>query len=340
MDLKEKENKGMTQEKVEGKAVQEEPVLFKEPEKRTCKGMGTWVLGLIIIGVFYFMSGTPQITGVGTLKAQKYIKLQAAVPGTLKEIVRKKGDLVQAGEVLAHFENAEIIKELGLKKKALQISDEELSGFRQKEAYLKTKNERATVLFENGVIGKSDFEKVALEYGDFQKRVSLHIKKMEALKEELAYLENESGKLGLKAPFTGVLLSDSTEKLSNYFTREDDVFEIGNPASFFLEMAVKENQIEKVHIGDRAFIQFAALPQKKYSGVVTSIGVKTNQEVEKVFKVRHVVVCEIKLNEEMTGLRYGMKAHVTIQGAGGSVQGLRKKLITKGESYFDGAFKS
>lgn len=330
----------MTQEKVEGKAVQEEPVLFfKEPQKKKSGGMGFWILGLIIVGGFYFLRGTPQIAGTGTLKAQKYIKLQAGIPGTLKEMVRKKGDQVQAGEVLARFENPEIVKDLALKKKMLEMSDEEIGALRQTEAYFKNKNERASVLFENGVIGKSDFEKVALEYGDFQKKVSLHLKKKEVLKEELTYLENEAGKLDLKAPFTGVLLSDASEELSNYFKREDDVFEIGDPASLYVEMPVRENQIERVHVGDRAAIIFDAVPLKKYTGVVVNVGVKTNQEVEKVFKVRHVVVCEIKLNEETGGLRYGMQARVALQSAPGGMQGWRSKIFAKGESNFDGAIK-
>lgn len=330
----------MTQDKVERKVIQEEPSLFKEPEKRRSKGIGVWALGLFIFGAFYFLNATPQTAGVGTLKAQKYIKLQAAVPGVLKEIMHKKGDLVQAGDTLARFENAELIKNFAVKKKSLEISDEELKGLQQKEAHLKTKNERAAILFENGVIGKSDFEEVTLEYGEIQKKVLLQFKKNEGMKEELVYLETEAGKLDLKAPISGVLLSEPSERISNYFKLGDDVFEIGDPASFYLEMPVRENQIEKIHVGDPASIRFDAMPSKKYSGVIMSIGVKTNQEVEKVFKVKHVVVCEIKLNEEAAGLRYGMQARVTLRSTGGSVQGLRNKLLTKGESYFDGAFKS
>ena len=220
------------------------------------------------------------------------------------------------------------------------MSDEELIGLQQTEAYLKTKNERAAILFENGVIGKSDFEKVALEYSDFQKKVSMNVKKKEALKEELTYLESVVGKLDLKAPFTGVILSDPSEMLSNYFKQEDEVFEVGDPASLYVEMPVRENQIEKVHVGDRADIQFDAVAVKKYSGLVVGIGVKTNQEVEKVFKVRHVVVCEIKLNEETAGLRYGMQARVMLRSSAGGMTGWGKKIFSKGESNFDGTFKS
>lgn len=330
----------MTQEKTEGKATPEEPVLFKEPEKKKSGGMGIWILGLVIVGGFYFLKGTPQIVGTGTLKAQNYVKLQAGVPGTLKEIVRRKGDQVQAGEVLARFENPEIVKDLSLKKRALEMIEEEIGALQQTEAYLKTKNDRAAVLFENGVIGKSDFEKAALEYGDFQKKVSLQAKKKEALREELTFLENEAGKLDLKAPFTGILLSDASERLSNYFKKEDDVFEIGDPASFYVEMPVKENQIERVHVGNRATVMFDAMPSKKYTGVVVNVGVNTNQEVEKVFKIRHVVVCEIKLNEVTSGLRYGMRARVALQSVSIGVQDKwKRKIFQKEESDFDGAIK-
>src|SRR3989338_3678712 len=238
----------MTEEKIEGKPGQEEPVLFKASGKKISKGIGAWWMGLVIIGVFYFLSSTAQITGTGTLKARKYTKLQTAVPGTLKEIIHKQGDVVSAGEILARFENSEIVKNLSLKRRSLEVSEDELSGLQQTEAFLKKKNERAAVLFENGVIGKSDFEKVLLEHDEFQRKVSLQVKKKEALKEEVNFLENETSKLDLKAPFAGILLSDPSEKLTNYFKKEDDIFEIGDPASLYVEMPVRENQIEKIHI--------------------------------------------------------------------------------------------
>ncbi len=330
----------MTQDKTDGKITQEEPSLFKEPEKRKSKGRGVWLSALVIFGVFYFLSSSSQITGTGTLKAQKYTKLQTAIPGNLKEMIHKKGDVVQAGEILARFENTELVKNLSVKKKFLEMSEEELTGLQQTETFLKKKNERAAVLFENGVFGKSDFEKVTLEHDELQKKISLQTKKTEALKEEVNYLGDETSKLDLKAPFTGILLSDPSEKVSNFFKQEDDVFEIGDPVSLYVEMPVRENQIEKIHIGDRADIQFDAVSLKKYSGVVVGIGVKTYKEVEKVFKIKHVVVCEIKLNEETTGLRYGMQARVMIRGAAGGMQGWRSKIFAKGESNFDGAFKS
>ena len=330
----------MTQEKVEGRAVPEEPVLFKEPVKKASKGFSIFICSLIVIGVFYSLSSDSKITGTGTLKAQKYTKLQTAVAGTLKEMIAKKGNVVKAGEVLARFDNPELIKDLSLKRKSLEMSEEELAGFQQREVFLRKKNERAAVLFENGVIGKSDFEKVSLELDEFQKNVSLQVKKKEALQEEVKYFEGEISKLDLKAPFEGIILSDPSERVTNYFKQEDDVFEIGDAASLYVEMPVRENQVEKIHIGSRADIQFDAVSSQKYSGLVVGIGVKTNQEVEKVFKVKHVVVCEIKLKEDTAGLRYGMQARVIIRSSAVGMQGWRNKIFPKGESNFDGAFKS
>jgi len=85
----------MTQERVEGRAVPEEPVLFKEPVKKASKGFSIFICSLIVIGVFYSLSSDSKITGTGTLKAQKYTKLQTAVAGTLKEMTAKKGNVVK-----------------------------------------------------------------------------------------------------------------------------------------------------------------------------------------------------------------------------------------------------
>ncbi|HRK61732.1 MAG TPA: efflux RND transporter periplasmic adaptor subunit [Candidatus Omnitrophota bacterium] len=327
----------MTQEKSDGKL--EEPILFKEPDKKSTKVRGAWFFILLLTGGFYLLSGTGQTRGEGTLKAYKHVTLQAQVPGRLIEIMRKKGEAVQMGEILAHFENSGFPNKLALKQKSLEINEENLKGIQEKESHLKAKIDRASILSENGVIGKSDFEDISLEYKSAQKEVLLQTKQVEALREEVAYLTSEIEKLKLKAPIAGVLLSDPSEKIYTHFDVGAEAFEIGDPSSFYVEMPVRESQIGSVHIGDSAAIQFDAVPLRKYSGIIVGIGVKTDQEVEKVFKVKHVVVCEIKLNEDVSGLRFGMQAKVVIHSARKIIPNFIRNSKPKGESDFDGTFK-
>ena len=65
----------------------------------------------------------------------------------------------------------------------------------------------------------------------------------------------------------------------------------------------------------------------------------TYKQVEKVFKVKHVVMCEVRINQAPSDLRYGMQARIAITSSiipGGDLKPIK---IKKENLNFDGIFK-
>ena len=95
MDLIQRKVKNMTDakapEKMHGNAPTEEPMLFEEKEDKKSTGWWrlVWVAGLCA-GVFLFWP-KGEIRGDAVLQAARFVKLDVASPGILKELFYEKG---------------------------------------------------------------------------------------------------------------------------------------------------------------------------------------------------------------------------------------------------------
>jgi hypothetical protein len=79
-------------------------------------------------------------------------------------------------------------------------------------------------------------------------------------------------------------------------------------------MMVPEKVVERVKVGNSVKARFQAFSWKTYSGTVTKVGPRTTEEIEKIFNVKYVISCEIKLDEFPANVKYGMRAHVMVSG--------------------------
>lgn len=329
----------LTAESVEEKTVQEEPRLFKTPDKKQRSfPFGILVWAVLVIGAVHFFSPSGEISGIGTLKAKNFAQIEAPSASTLIEVIHKKGEMVQKGDVLAKFSNPELAQKLLEWRKKFEIFEEESKTIERDLSFSKIKLDQAGILVENGVIGKTTFGNAEHEYNNLQQKLSQESKEKELLQKEVDYLEQTVSKLELRAPFAGVLLSDPWQRTGGLFKPGDVVYEIGDPGSFYVEFPVVESQVQRIQVGDRARIRFEAVPERLFDGQVTAIGVRTNKEVEKVFKIKHVVICEIQVDQIPASFRYGMQAQINIK-HGGMPKILRKNIFSKGGTQNDKPFE-
>ena len=294
--------------------LRKEPQLFEEnqADKRIKKKNYFFFFfsGLILIAFVLWPKAIMKTEGV--LQAEKFIKLELKNSGTLKEVFHKKGDNLEKDELIANFENPELLKfqrqteiEIG------QLEDEKYI-LTQKQKHFSKVRERKRILYENGAIGKQQLEKAEFDDGVLTQEFQILEKKIQSAKRELIYLEEEIKSLQLKAPFKGVLLTDPIESLGNAVQKGGFVLEMVDPETYFLEVLIPEEDVQKISIGSKVEVKFHALPNGIHTGQVVQIAPRTSEYVEKVFKIKHVVSCEIKLEEWPSNLRYGMRASVKI----------------------------
>ena len=306
-----KENQAETKEK----RVEDPVLFFEDPPKK--KG-GKWPIFILILlaaglGFYFLFLKVPVIHGEAVLQARERVEIGIKTPGVLTEIIRKKWDRVTQGEILARFENREIASEIEERKLEIERAKLDRSVIQKKIDFLGREIERKTILAENGVIGQALLEKAALEIDQQSELIKSKEKEIEAIEGRVLFLNEKLKTLEIKAPFSGVVIEDPSPKLGNYLKEGDMIFEIADPSSFYLEFPVPEVQVNRIRIGSQVTVNFFARPNQSFQGEIVKIGSKTEKEVEKVFKVRHVVPCEINLKETLPEPRIGMRAEVIIR---------------------------
>lgn len=291
----------------------EEPQLFEEKAEK--KGIGKIKLtfsALFLISVFLLW---PRgiIKGEAILQAKNFSKMGLTSSGVLKELLHEKGELVKAGELIARFENAELLKRHAQEQLRLERLKENKSILEEKAGFYEKERERSEILHENSVIGRALLEKATLDAKTASKELVILEKEIESAQKETEYLKSRVEALELKAPFDGMLLTDPSDHVGSPVKEGEFVLEIADPKTYFLEFLIPEKDIEKIKVGNKVKARFRAFPWKTYSGEITRIAPRTTEEVEKVFKVKHVIPCEIKLHETPANLKYGMRAQIQIQ---------------------------
>ncbi len=298
--------------KMQGNVPAEEPMLFEEkPEKKSTGWWRlVWIAGLCVAVLFFWPKG--EIRGDAVLQAAKFVRLEVVSPGILKELLYGKGASVKKGTIIARFENPEVTRTLEEKKQSLEIANHEKIRLQNREGFLQKEKERIAILYENGAVGRDTCEKADFELLDAREELAGKEQEIKSFEEEILFLKERIEALVLKAPFDGVLLNDPKDHLGGYFKEGDLVFEVADPESYFLELLVPEKQVKEIKVGNKVQASFYAYPERRIIGEVVRVAPRTIEQVEKVFKVRRVVSCEIKLLNLSPDVRYGMQASVRI----------------------------
>ncbi len=294
-----------------GEGTAGEPSLFEERAEKKRKGNPFFLIILLFLPLIFF-SRAHLIQGEAVLKAHEFIELGPTTEGILKEVIARAGDTVEKGKLVAHFENPGLSEGLAQAKLRLEVLAHELKRLLNRKEFLGKEKGAKTILFEIGAVAKRALETVDFELNQTLEEIAIKEKEIEAAKAQILFLKERLESLDLKAPFRGIVIRDQAQRTGNLIKEGEPMIELCDPASFYLEFSVREQEAERLKIGDEARIRFHAIPWRSYRGRVERIGRKTVEEVEKVFKVKHVVLCEIKLDEIPENARYGMRALIKI----------------------------
>ncbi len=300
-------------EQTANRTYDEEPSLFEEKKEVEKKGKGKIFFFILILGAAIIFWPRGIITSESVLQAERLAKIGLTSSGVLKELLCEKGARVKKGAVIARFENPEIQRKFEERKLALEILRLDKARLEKKTEFHSQEKDRKQILFENGVSGRAEFERAAHELDEAKEELAIKGKEIESAEGEVEFLKTRVESLDLKAPFDGVLLTYPGAQVGSPFREGEFVLEFADPESYFLEVLVLEKEIHKVALGNSVEAKFQAFPWKTFKGEVVRIAPRTMDEVEKVFKVRHVVPCEIRLTELPPDVKYGMRAQVKIK---------------------------
>lgn len=201
--------------------------------------------------------------------------ITAPFDGRLKQMPIEEGTEVQANQILVAFDGRELELEL-----------------EQAEANLHQQEKTRDGLMAAHDIGKMRMAELEIE----------------SLQSQLAALRYRQEKLSVRSPVSGVVLSSPYEQCDGQpVSKGEALFEVAPLDKLLFELAIPQNEIERLREGQHCTIRLNAFPGRKWQGRVQTIHPQSEWKNEE-----SVFVAEVCLNANGFTPRPGMVGNATV----------------------------
>lgn len=242
------------------------------------------------------------IQGTGRIQADRKTEIKAQVNEVLKEIRVKEGQMVQAGEILARFEDHNQV--LALKEtqllvdsasnrldsvggNALEAAESLMRQQQLRQMDQEIRLERSLSLFEAGQLSLAELEALKLQKALIDEEVQAAQRAVEAKKPggheyreaqtvvaqakvQLERRQIDGGNYEIKAPFSGVVLKvEGTE--GKQASIGEILLSLADPSTFRLRMEIDERYLGSLREGQKAFFWLGQETERRYSGAVETV---------------------------------------------------------------------
>lgn len=211
-----------------------------------------------------------------TLEAEEEATVVAKVGGIVNEIHVEEGDIIRAGQAMAHLEDEQLTIEAARAKATM---DRLYNDF-----------QRNKELFDRELVSANQFENAKFEY------------ESQKADYELAQLRIEHAEI--KAPIEGVV-SERMIKKGNMVNTDQQLFQITDFDPLLAVLHVPEHEMSKLKQGQQTIIQADAVPNQEFTGEVLRISPVVNPETG-TFKVT------VAVNNASQQLKPGMFGRIRI----------------------------
>lgn len=234
--------------------------------------------------------GALRRTFTGSVKAGTESRLSFRVPGRVLEVPIKLGDRVKTGQLIARLDNADF--QLQLQDARSAVARAEAQARNAQSTY-----QRVRALYENQNTSRQELDGARTQAETAQASLSSISQNVRLLERQLEYTR-------LTAPSAGSISRVATEAGENVAAGQVvAVVQVGDQLE--VEVAVPEALINRVEQGSAVTVRVNALPDHPFEGVVSEVGVASEQAA-----VYPVVV---RLPTAHDGVRAGMAAQVSFE---------------------------
>jgi HlyD family secretion protein len=266
------------------------------------------------------------VSATGKIQPEIEVKISSEVSGEIIDLPIKEGQQVKKGDLLVRI-NPDIYVS-GVNRTAATLSTTK-AGLNLAEAQVKEAKanyDRNKVLFDKGIISKSEWDKVVSSYEVALANKQSAYYNVQSASATLTEAKDNLGRTTIYAPADGTISLLSVELgervLGTQQMAGTEILRVANLNNMEVEVDVNENDIVKVSIGDSATIEVDAYLKKEFKGIVTSISNSastaltadqvTNFKVKvRILKESYVDLLEGK-PESYSPFRPGMTATVDI----------------------------
>lgn len=201
--------------------------------------------------------------------------ITAPVDGRLNQMPTEEGAEVLANQVLVAFDGRELGLEMEQTKASLHQQEKTRDGLRAAHD-----------------IGK-------------MRMAELEIERLQA---QLAALRYRKERLSVRSPISGVVLSSPYEQCDGQpVEKGETLFEVAPLDKLLFELAIPQNEIERLREGQRCSIQLNSFPGRKWEGRIQTIHPQAEWKNEE-----SIFVAEVSLNANGIAPRPGMVGIATV----------------------------
>jgi HlyD family secretion protein len=295
------------------------------------------IMGALFLGRTYFSrtGGEKVLLLSGNMEVTE-TDIGFKLPGRVTALLVDEGESVSKGALLARLDNGELASVVAQNRAALEEAETRLAelkagsrpqeigqaeanlGAQQAELTRLTKDyERAEMLHENGAISTAQYDAAKGSYEERRAQLQHALESLslaregprsediegaaDRVRQALAAKRVSEERLKdtlIYAPISGVILRKNVE-LGEIVNQGTPVYTIGDMASPWIKVYVKEDKLGLVKLGQRAKISSDTYPGKAYDGWVSYI----SSEAEFTPK-------SVQTQEERVKLVFGVKVRV------------------------------
>ena len=259
--------------------------------KKIFKTLGFVFLGLTIVGTLVFLWGKSKMKPIeyetvlpekrtiekkiiinGTIAPRNEVLIKPQISGIITELYKEAGQLVKVGDVIAKVKVIPDITQLNSAESRLNMANINLE-------QVKNEYDRATTLFNKGVMSKEEYDARTATYKKAKEEVDNAKESLEIVKNGISSSTAQYSNTQIKATISGMIL-DIPVKVgnsviqSNTFNDGTTIASIANMNDLIFIGKVDETEVGKIKEGNAINLIIGAMQDAKCSAVLEYISPK------------------------------------------------------------------
>jgi HlyD family secretion protein len=215
------------------------------------------------------------VSATGKIQPEIEVKIASMVSGEIIDLPVKEGQVVKKGDLLVKI-NPDLYTS-SLNRTVAGLSGSK-AGLTQSEAQFKeakSSYERNKVLFDKGIISKSDWDKSIASFEVAKATQQSAYYNVQSASASVNEAKDNLGRTTIYAPADGTISVLNVELgervLGTQQMTGTELMRVANLNNMEVEVDVNENDIVKIKEGDLANVEVDAYLKKQFKGIVTSI---------------------------------------------------------------------
>ncbi len=285
------------------------------------KKFGIILILIAILGiVLYFLLKTNgdknknQLFASGTIEITE-VEIGSRLSGRIEKLWVDEGDSVAKDQVLIELEAKELQAQLKQTQAAYQVSLAQLSQAKSNLANLKDNLNRISELYQAGGATQQQLDDLKTKYQVAEDQLNLSQHLVEQNKANIDLIKTQIDNSIIKSPIDGLVLSKNTER-GEVVLPGTSLLTVGDLSRPWVKIYIKETELGRVKLGQKAEVKVDTYPDKAFEGKVTYISSQaefTPKNIQtKEERVKLVFGIKVSLENPLQILKPGMPADVTL----------------------------